>query len=110
ETSGSGTITSRRGRSMRKQTLVWWSLCIAAAALPSPAWSQTPEEVNRAIDRGVDYLKAKQRINGSWDEYGDYEGGVTSLAALALLSCDVRPDDEKIQKALSYLRGIDPDQ
>ena len=35
-------------------------------------------------------------------------GGISALCTLALLNAGVEPDDEKMQKALSYLRKIKP--
>lgn len=72
------------------------------------ARAQQPEEVVRAIQRGVDFLKSKQLANGSWEDFPGAPGGTTALATLALLSCDVPADQPKIQAALKYLRQIPP--
>ncbi len=68
-------------------------------------------EVRLAIDRGVQFLKTQQR-NGSWEHMGfgigRYQGGMSSLALLALLEAGVRPDDDVIQKGLAYLRTVPP--
>lgn len=85
----------------------------AANVLPflliaSTALAQTPEQVNRAIDNGVSYLRSEQRQDGSWEEMSNFPGGVTALATLALLSCDVPPDDRDIRRALDYMRRVEP--
>ena len=82
---------------------------LLAAAPARPARAQiTAEAVREAIDRGVTYLKGLQRADGSWLEYRDQPGGLTSLCTLALLNAGVQPDEEPIQRALNYLRRIPP--
>lgn len=86
------------------------ALLVAFGFATRAAWGQTPEQVNRAIDRGVDCLKSKQRINGSWDEHALFPpGGTTALSLLAMLSCDVPIDDDRVQKGLAYLETVHPD-
>lgn len=91
-----------------------WQLATAAACLlvfgAIPASGQQPQDVNRSIQRGVDFLKSRQRRDGSWPEFANYTGGTTALAALALLSCDVPPDDPRIALALALLRKVEPRQ
>lgn len=78
------------------------------AVVATNALAQSPQEVHRCISRGIDFLKARQRIDGTWEEYGRYDGGMTALVTLALLSCDVPPTDPKIKKALDQLRPLQP--
>ena len=68
----------------------------------------TAEQVRTSIDRATEFLTRQQRTDGSWPEYGSYIGGVTSLCTLALLNAGVDPDDEVIQKALTWLRQLEP--
>lgn len=89
------------------------SLLLAAflfllAASFSSLRSQTADQVNRSIDNGIAYLKSRQLANGSWLEEPTYPGGVTALVTLTLLSCDVPPDSPVIQRALDYMRRINP--
>ena len=67
----------------------------------------TAKQVRQAIDRGVQYLKSQQRVDGSWIEMWQ-PGGITALCTLALLDAGVDPSDESMQRALSYLRKIEP--
>jgi hypothetical protein len=69
----------------------------------------TAEQVRKAIDGGVAYLLGQQRNDGSWPDYGP-SGGLSALCTLALLNAGAEPDDERIQKALRYLRQIKPDK
>ncbi len=67
-----------------------------------------PQEVRQAIDRGIGYLKREQSARGTWSERAGQEGGVTALCTLALLNAGLPPEDPVIQKALNYLRGLEP--
>jgi hypothetical protein len=78
------------------------------AAAQQPAESLTADQVQNAIRRGCDYLLGEQNQRGGWDEMMQYPGGVTALCTLALLNSGVEPSNPKIQKALDYLRAIEP--
>jgi len=66
--------------------------------------------VQRAIERGVDYLRNRQLSSGMWNDYATAPAGVTALCTLALLNSGVPPDDAKVSKALSVLRGLKSDR
>jgi len=69
----------------------------------------TAEQVRTAIEGGVKYLLDEQNTNrGSWNDIGQYPGGVTGLSTLALLNAGVEPSHPQIQKALAFLRKIEP--
>ncbi len=72
----------------------------------------TAEQVRQAIDRGVTYLKNQQQADGSWLDQGPLimHGGVSALCTLALLNCGAEPDDDAMQQALQYLRGLRSDK
>ena len=61
--------------------------------------------VNRAIDRGVTFLRSSQRKKGGWDEFGGASCGLSSLCTLALLNAGVSRDDPAIRRAMTYLRA-----
>lgn len=63
----------------------------------------TAAAVRSAIDKGVAFLRSTQLRNGQWSEVSMYEGGVTALAALALLNCGVPPNDPDLERALKLL-------
>ena len=67
------------------------------------------EDVRRSIDRGIKYLTQQQNPNGSWAEFGGFRGGTTALCTLALLNAGLEPSDPQMQRALRYLRKINPD-
>lgn len=80
---------------------------LGCATRSAIAQDVTPEQVNRAIERGVEYVKSKQFPNGAWDELPNYPGGITSLMTLALISCDISPDSPSIRNALAQLRRVE---
>jgi hypothetical protein len=64
-----------------------------------------PDAVNKAIDKGVDYLRSQQTEQGTWPHH---EIGATCLAGLALLESGVKPDDAAIKKAAAVVREASP--
>jgi hypothetical protein len=67
-------------------------------------------DVKKAIDRGVRFLEAQQKQDGSWRgglSTANYEIGVTSLAIIALINSDVPVNSPVIQNGLNFLRGLD---
>jgi hypothetical protein len=88
-------------------------LCFVAAALlascPARASAQDQPpgaEVNRAIDKGVAYLKGLQKEDGTWRRADKNERGSTILAAWTLLECQVSPNDPAVRKAADHIRGF----
>jgi hypothetical protein len=74
----------------------------------APGQSLTADEVRNAIRLGSENLLNVHRERGTWDEMTQYPGGVTGLCTLALLSAGVEPSDPQLQKALAYLRDLEP--
>jgi hypothetical protein len=66
--------------------------------------------VNRAIERGIGYLRKAQNDRGGWDEFAGQSCGLSSLCTLALLNAGVSRDDPAINKAMKYLRATIPDE
>jgi hypothetical protein len=62
------------------------------------------EQVNKAIDRGVQWLEKCQGPDGAWGP----RVGLAALPALTLLECGVPADDLHIQKALQHVRKAIP--
>lgn len=63
-------------------------------------------KVNRAIERGCEYLINLQSRDGSWS-YNDaaYPGGQTALAVYALLKSGISPRHQTVQRGIAYLRA-----
>ncbi len=73
-----------------------------------PDTEQAADSVERkAIERGIGFLKAQQREDGTWQEMESMTGGVTALATVALLQAGVKVDDAVIQKVLPALRSVE---
>ncbi len=70
---------------------------------PRPA---TPQEIDAAIDRGVEWLLGRQLIDGSWRErQEDYPSGVTALVLYTLLESEVSPDHPAVLQAIAQLEA-----
>ncbi len=110
---------------MRRAVLVFCLLCLMAAAA-AQADDDRPERkvldpglqhaINRAIGRGIAYLKKAQNADGSWtyDARGpsplvhaaaqsDATGGLTALALYALAASGVPADDRVMVQGLRYV-------
>jgi hypothetical protein len=74
----------------------------------SIAWlpAKEQENVNKAIDIGVQWLKNAQSGDGHWGS--GYPVGLSALPALTLLECGVPADDSHIQKAVRRVRAALP--
>src|SRR5262249_44402690 len=72
------------------------------------------EKVRKAIDRGVKFLRDQEEGHGDLEKSfvasRVVPGGLTALGMLALLNAGVPPDDPVIQRGLTYLRSLDPNQ
>lgn len=70
---------------------------------PAPVGSQ---DINAAIDRGVDWLLARQLYDGSWASHQDaYPSGQTALSLYALLKSGVSARHTAVQQALAQLEA-----
>jgi hypothetical protein len=65
-------------------------------------------DVQRAINRGITYLRKTQNERGGWEEYGGQSCGLSALCTLALLNAGVAKDDPDIVDAMRYLRSFEP--
>ena len=90
------------------------SLLLGAILLSAPARAQTADadaalnaRVDRAVDRGLEYLASRQRANGAYEGgYGD-TAAITALAGMAFLSKGYLPGEgpygENINRSLDYV-------
>jgi hypothetical protein len=74
-----------------------------AQVAPLPPDEQV--RVNKAIDKGVRFLKESRTPAGTWeDPQGVYPTGYTALPALVLLECGVAPTDAAIVRPVTFVR------
>jgi Domain of unknown function (DUF4159) len=92
--------------------LLWLLLTVLSIRLDRQAFGQpvTPEAVEKAIAKGVDFLRQKQSAqDGSWKGRHDgYGSGETALILLALLNCGLSPDDPTLVDGLAFLQQSKP--
>ncbi|TWU23182.1 hypothetical protein Pla52o_27170 [Novipirellula galeiformis] len=92
-------------------TLLFVGLLLGLGGLHSgTAAAIDPASVQRAIDRGVTYLRSSQNERGGWNEYGSQSCGLSSLCTLALLNAGVSRDDPDMVRAMRYLRLFEPEE
>src|SRR3954471_17255642 len=91
-------------------------LCLGAllAALALRVEAATPEQMDQAVKKGIEFLYSQEDESGSWDAIlkpnkdgkfpGDVKqaGGPTSLAVYALLTAGESASDEHITRAPGY--------
>lgn len=76
-------------------------LLLVLTPLGSACWAKDRKvAVNKAsiaaaVERGVTYVKSKQRKDGSWDG-GGYDDGVTALAVHALIKASCPLTDSSV--------------
>ncbi len=88
-------------------------LGVVSAALTGPAEAVDKADVDKAIERGVTALKKMQASGGGWSHPDQGTApinplgmtvGMSALAGLTLLECDVPPDDPSIRSAVRIVR------
>lgn len=75
---------------------------------------QLRARIENAMRDGTAWLKSQQSGDGSWGAdagaYNNYRVGLTALSILALINCDVPVDSEAVQRGITFLREIPPNQ
>ncbi len=94
----------------RAPPLIALAALLAAAPAPAAPGDASANEafikrVNDAIDRGMLWVVAQQREDGTWPGYeGEYPLGMTALGLLTILKCDYPRKSDAVKKALAYLK------
>ncbi len=87
--------------------LVLAVVAATAPAAPLPLNMEEQAKVDKAIDKGIVFLKRTQSKKGDWPQlpkYGHYRVGANALPALALLEAGVPRDDPAVQRAAAWMR------
>jgi hypothetical protein len=84
-----------------------WTLLRAGLLVCLAGWAsgqRVPQlAVNKAVDRGVEYLISKQQLDGTWNYGKKPRGGCTALVLYALLSSGVDPLSPAVELAATHL-------
>lgn len=102
---------------MTRRTLMMIALALLIASAPGRSDAdrrrnarreeREPTPTDLAIERGVAWLLAQQKPDGSWPGFeGRYDGGVTALSLLALLKSGIDRDHEAIRRGFDRLRRM----
>lgn len=99
----------------RRFLAAWVVVVLCPAAVPAA----TPQEVDAALKRAVDWLYSKQK-DGNWElaaardaslrgheVKGGQWGGETALAVYALLAAGESPQDERLAQGITFLKEAD---
>ncbi|CAN5424685.1 DUF4159 domain-containing protein [soil metagenome] len=82
-------------------------VAIAIALAGSCVFAADPRDIDAAVTDGVKYLYSQQK-DGTWerdfDKHGDQSTGQTALVVHALLAAGESHQDQRIIKAIDYLR------
>jgi hypothetical protein len=83
---------------------------LLASVMPVVSAELSPDEVQKAMHKGVAYLKDQWQTNrGHWSEYGGQEGGITCLCTMALLNAGEKPGEQPyLKSALEKVRNLRP--
>src|SRR4051794_14180052 len=90
------------------------ALLLAATTFSARAAGPPPAEVEKSIARATAYLYSIQK-NGTWEiqdqgeesATGRHRGGLTALAAYALVAAGENPQDPRLAKAIAWLKTAD---
>lgn len=75
------------------------------AVRPSLAAAPDAKSLEAVLDKGYDFLKSKQKADGSFAPPQVGEPGIAALTIAALLRAGKSPSDPVVAKALKYLEG-----
>ncbi|KAA3612920.1 MAG: hypothetical protein DWQ01_04240 [Planctomycetota bacterium] len=69
------------------------------------AWKPVdPVPIQKAIDRGLDFMLREQLLDGSWAPYEVYDSGYTAFVLYTLLKCGLSREHPAVEMALRWLR------
>lgn len=101
----------------RRMSVTFGLVLLAAASVPGRSEAdrrrnprreeREPTPTDLAIERGVAWLLAQQKPDGSWPGFeGRFDGGVTALSLLALLKSGIDRDHDAIRRGFDRLRRM----
>ncbi len=82
---------------------------LLASVVSVAAAELSPEDVQKAMSKGVAYLKDRWQTEKGWSEYAGQEGGIKCLCTMALLNAGESPDEQVyLKNALEGVRKLHP--
>jgi len=78
------------------------TFAVAGPAVAQPKVGADPKEVQAVVDKAYEFLKSRQKADGSF-EPARGGPGTTALIAVALVRLGKSPDDPVVAKALAFL-------
>src|SRR5262249_34305450 len=87
---------------MRRWVTAGGLVIVACLATAEQAPAANKDDINKAITRGVTFLKRQQYDVGDWA--APYGTGVNALAGFTLLECGVPADDPVVEKVADHVR------
>ena len=85
-----------------KATLGAAFLAVVVASFARAAEPASNKEVDKAVERGLDYLRRTQEPNGAWKAEGRAHPAITSFAVMAFLSAGHVPGEGKYGEAVEH--------
>lgn len=91
------------------QRMVWlcWVMLAFVSGLAAQESGPPADELTKAVDRALDYLKTMQDRDGAWTGYGSRDPAMTSLGVMAFLSAGHVPGEgpyaEVVDKGIRYV-------
>ncbi|MFM1905060.1 MAG: hypothetical protein RLZZ440_2960, partial [Planctomycetota bacterium] len=88
------------------------AILLAGSLAPALSAPLQPDDIERALEKGRDYLIRQQNPNGSWDAMGspDKRVGATGLVLLALANAGLDANHPAVKKGLGWLRLQEPNE
>ncbi|MBN1344931.1 MAG: DUF4159 domain-containing protein [Phycisphaerae bacterium] len=96
---------NRPSRAVKSFAVVLLAFAPFVVGARAEAQEVSGEEVQRAIRRGIAYLKSRQRADGHWPQLGNYPGGTTALSLVALLNAGLPREDAAIRRGIHAILG-----
>jgi hypothetical protein len=92
--------------------LVWIAITATGGIACGQAAQLRPTDIQRALEKGQEFLFRQQNPNGSWDAMGspDKRVGATGLVLLALANSGLDADHPAVRKGLGWLRLQEPNE
>jgi len=73
-------------------------------------WPGQQADIDKAIEKGVAYLRTLQKEDATFEPHGDYAIGTTALGLLTLAACGASHEDPAVARGLAWLFTQEPEK